>query len=414
MVVHHKLDTGWAVIGHDPHPLTPSQQAALMHFVADATAGTHPGFGPAFTPLGLNDNLAATLRDWPNRFTDVLLMGLGSASYGAQMLRQWANPSGTGARVRLVTLDHLCPATFGELLANLDLTTTGVIGVSKSGTTLETVAMLGVVAEAFAARGIDIGPHLAVVTEDGPSNPMALFAKAQRGALFPHHPKVNGRFSAFYETLQTPCALLGIDAGELLAGGRDVWDAFVANPTASAPVQAAQLHLAANTPMHLVYTYGGPLKNFNLWFDSLWAECLGKTNPDGRSGPMPLGANGPSSQHSVQQMLLGGACDKVVTLIIPQTRGLGMASALNGAAQPPMGTLQEAMAWGTHTALIGHGQVVRTITLDDRNPRDLGALCMHMMLETVASALLMNIDPFSQPDVAKSKAATLDILYQWK
>jgi glucose-6-phosphate isomerase len=414
MALVQNLHDGWGALGHQPQPLTAAHTAAIAKFIVDAKAGEHPGFGPAFTPLTLNLPLAHALQPWPERFTDVLLLGLGSASYGAQMLRQWANPSGTGARVRLHTLDHLCPATFDELLRTLDLNTTGVIGVSKSGTTLETVTMLGVITEAFASRNIAIGERLCVITEDGPSNPMAQFAKVHKATFIAHHPKVNGRFSAFYETLQTPCALLGLDADALLAGGREVWEAFIANPFDSAPVAAAQLHLAAAKPMHLVYTYGGPLRQFNLWFDSLWAECLGKTTAQGSSGAMPLGANGPSSQHSIQQMLLGGVRDKVITLIIPHTRNNGVAAALNGVSQPAMGTIQEAMAWGTHRALVEHGHTIRTFTLDDRSPRDLGALCMHMLIETVVTALLLEIDPFTQPDVAKSKAATLDILNAWR
>jgi glucose-6-phosphate isomerase len=150
--------------------------------------------------------------------------------------------------------------------------------------------------------------------------------------------------------------------------------------------------------MHVLYAYGQPLKWVPFWWCQLWAESLGKNG----QGIMPIAASGPADQHATQQLFMGGPNNKTYTLLVPKSLGHG--PALVG--QPPVGTLQRAMAEGTSATFAARGRMMRQLELDDRSLADLGALLMHLMLEVVAVAALQNVNPFDQPDVEASKIAS--------
>src|SRR5579863_8607616 len=81
--------------------------------------------------------IVATFR----RFEHVVVLGTGGSSLGGQTLYALAEP-GFGRSVaepRLHFMDNIDPATFAELVEALDLARTGVIAISKSGSTAETL-----------------------------------------------------------------------------------------------------------------------------------------------------------------------------------------------------------------------------------------------------------------------------------
>ena len=51
---------------------------------------------------------------------------------------------------------------------------------------------------------------------------------------------------------------------------------------------------------------------------------------------------------------------------------------------------------------------MRTFDLAGLDERSLGALMMHMMLETILAAHLLGVDPFDQPAVELAKTITRD------
>ena len=57
-------------------------------------------------------------------------------------------------------------------------------------------------------------------------------------------------------------------------------------------------------------------------------------------------------------------------------------------------------------ALAKAGRPVRTFDLARLDEASLGALMMHMMLETILAAHLMGVDPFDQPAVELAKVIT--------
>jgi glucose-6-phosphate isomerase len=76
----------------------------------------------------------------------------------------------------------------------------------------------------------------------------------------------------------------------------------------------------------------------------------------------------------------------------------------------PVGDLVAAQAQAVPEALLQAGRPVRTFDLARLDERTMGALMMHLMLETILAGRLLGVDPFDQPAVELSKVITRERL----
>ena len=75
------------------------------------------------------------------KFRDVIILGTGGSSLGGQTLYSLADER---AQPRLHFLDNIDPATFESLFAAIDPARTGVVAISKSGGTAETMSQFAI------------------------------------------------------------------------------------------------------------------------------------------------------------------------------------------------------------------------------------------------------------------------------
>ena len=108
------------------------------------------------------------------KFRDVIILGTGGSSLGGQTLYALADER---AQPRLHFLDNIDPATFELLFAAIDPARTGVVAISKSGGTAETMTQFAICIEWLRAK-LDpdaVGRHTIAVTEPR-DNPLRLLA----------------------------------------------------------------------------------------------------------------------------------------------------------------------------------------------------------------------------------------------
>jgi glucose-6-phosphate isomerase len=161
---------------------------------------------------------------------------------------------------------------------------------------------------------------------------------------------------------------------------------------------------------HVMMPYSDRLGRFAAWFAQLWAESLGK---DGQ-GTAPIACLGPVDQHSQLQLFMDGPHEHLITVVRSPSAGAGprLDAALANAAGlgylggRTAGDLVAAQAEALPQALARAGRPVRTFDLARLDEASLGALLMHMMLETILAAYLMGVDPFDQPAVELAKVIT--------
>src|SRR5256712_2252128 len=187
--------------------------------------------------------------------THVLVCGMGGSSMTAEVVAR-----AYGA-TSLHVLDSTDPAAVLDAEGTAPRDRTLFLVVSKSGTTVETLALY----RYFASRA---RPEQVVVVTD-PGTPLEALAR-ERGlrAVFPHPPDVGGRYAALTVVGMLPAALIGADGRVLLeralagdVAGAKAWgvalapaalsgrDKLVLGPPAPVPAIAAMVErLQPETP----------------------------------------------------------------------------------------------------------------------------------------------------------------------
>ncbi|MBU6507102.1 MAG: glucose-6-phosphate isomerase [Alphaproteobacteria bacterium] len=338
------------------------------------------------------------------KFKDVIVLGTGGSSLGGQTLVALAPPG----RTRIHFMDNVDPHSFTLLFDALDPAKTGLIAISKSGGTAETLvqffACMDWLSRRSAARTI-------VITEPK-SNPLRDLAIARKLRTLDHDPNIGGRYSVLSIVGLLPAMIAGIDVAALRRGAGAVLDATLSakDPRDAAPAVGAAVSVALNQRHGVVSTvvmpYVDRLAHFGLWFRQLWAESLGK---DGK-GTTPIRAVGTVDQHSQLQLYLDGPADKMFSLVMLAQAGKGPRMPAKLAdpnlaylAGKRMGDLIDAEQRATAQTLIRNGRPTRIFTLERLDAQSIGALLMHYMLETMIAAELWGVNAFDQPAVEQGK-----------
>jgi len=355
--------------------------------------------------------------------TDIVFLGTGGSSLGAQAIMQLAGyrvpgcASNIGANIHF--FDNLDAATLAEAFARLPLATTKVLVVSKSGSTPETMVQILCFISALENAGLAPANHIVALSEPGDmhSNPLLRLARMHRLMLLEHDPHVGGRYSALSNVGLLPALVAGLDGLAIRKGAGDVLQTVLSSENASPVIGAAvcvALQETRGMNVSVMMPYTDRLRLFSSWYVQLWAESLGKNG----LGSQPVAAAGPVDQHSQMQLFIDGPEGRLVNLIFPATKGQGPRLPDTLSSDPMLGYLAGRTVGDVTAAqqsaavevLIRNGRPVRVFAVDRVDERTLGALMMHFMLETILAGFMMNVDPFDQPAVELGKALTRDYL----
>jgi len=360
-------------------------------------------------------------------FDNVVVLGIGGSALGAS-----AVCSGLAAQtpgLRIVVADAIDPEAFGTLLGELDLRRTLFNVVSKSGETAETMAQFLIVRDRLLRElgAVDYKRHI-LVTTDAQQGALRQIVNDEgfRALSFPAG--TAGRFSVLTAAALFPAAAGGIDVEELLAGAAsmDERSKTAATPLADPPLALGgllwQLATSHRKSIVVLMAYCERLAATADWFCQLWAESLGKAlDLDGRTvewGQTPVGALGPSDQHSQLQLYLEGPRDKSVVFLRLEDHGTNVdvpatyqdLSAVGYLGGHSLGELLNAEQRATELALAKRGRPSATLTLPVLNAFTLGQVFYLCEMATVAVGALAGIDPFGQPGVEEGKRLTFGLM----
>jgi glucose-6-phosphate isomerase len=362
----------------------------------------------------------------------IVFFGTGGSSLGGQALAQftgWNIPGGADAaqraRPRTRFYDNLDGLTLERALAAFDLARTRFVVVSKSGGTPETMVQAVAALQAVIAAGLEQQiPRLFLgVTEPaqpGKTNALRSLFEGYGIPLLEHHTGIGGRFSGLTNVGLLPALARGIDVRALRGGAKAVIDALLAakHPRDFAPAIGAATAIGLNKDrgirVMVMMPYADRLGKLSEWYVQLWAESLGK---DGQ-GTAPIPCLGPLDQHSQLQLFMDGPKEHCITVVRAPIAGTGprldpelcKKAGLSFMASRPVGDLVAAQAQAVPEALLQAGRPVRTFDLARLDERTMGALMMHLMLETILAGRLLGVDPFDQPAVELSKVITRERL----
>ena len=287
-------------------------------------------------------------------FTDAVVCGMGGSSLSSLV---WATVFSRRQGLRLHVLDSTHPGEIARVLKGVDHAKTLWIIASKSGTTVEPLAMENAVWEALGGDASKI----VAITDPGSEMHQRAEARGYR-KVFLGEPEIGGRFSAFSVFGIVPAALAGLDVEALLMGAVDNLETLNDVDRHEPGVLIA---VAAKSGVDkLTLLTSPPLDALGLWLEQLIAESTGK----GGFGVLPLATEpkGKSEDYGDDRFLWF----------------LGTSDA----------SLTEEHLHLTSTALAG-----------DFSERDLGRVMHESFVSTAAMGKVLGVNPFDQPNVQEAK-----------
>ncbi len=338
-------------------------------------------------------------------FDDVLILGTGGSSLSGKSLYMLAPHK----RPHLHFLDNIDPTTFSSLFQKIDPKKTGLLVISKSGSTVETLFQLLTCIQKFGNE--NLRDRIVVITEPT-LNPLRKIAEDHKWFCLDHPTTIGGRYSCFSVVGLLPAILAGLDPYDFREGGREVLRQHLVEETPPALLGASMavyLEKHHQKTLSVMLPYSDQLDVFSLWYRQLWAESLGK---DGH-GTTPIRALGTVDQHSQLQLYLAGPKDKFFTILAPSWKGQGDEIYLPLIPEfqgKTMGDLFAAEQRATYETLIRNKCPTRLFTFDSIDEYVLGALMMHFMIETILTSYLINVNAFIQPAVEEGKRLAKEYL----
>ncbi len=336
----------------------------------------------------------------------IIIFGTGGSNLGARAL----NNIILNNNISLEFYDNIDPINFKKNFQNINFDTTGFLVISKSGTTPETLSQFSCIYQ----KSIELSKvkeffsNTLIITEFKES-PLYRIAKDNNCLLLEHHKDIGGRYSIFSNVGIVPAIISGLNINELFNGASEV----IHNINKYKPydlgrylTQKENLKFTNNVLM----TYSDSLYFFGKWYLQLWAESIGKKN----KGITAIHSVGTTDQHSQLQLYLDGPKDKYFTFITTDHSNKGMKinneifknTSINYFQDKTMGDLMQAEQLATIETFKLNNFSFREIYIPKIDEKNLGKLISLSIIETIASCIYLDVDPFDQPAVEQGKKLT--------
>lgn len=355
----------------------------------------------------LNETIDTTIKFSKNK-NDFLIFGTGGSNLGAKAL---INIKQGDIKKNMFFYDNIDPINFKNSIEKIDLFNAGIIIISKSGSTPETLSQFGSLIEIFDQNSsLDIlYKNSLIITEDKPS-PLANIAHKNNCTLLKHPKNIGGRFSLFSNVGMVPSIIAGLDVKKIHLGAL----AEIEKNKDDNYLKIGQLFCYQNFQNiftnNVIMTYSDALYYFGKWYLQLWAESLGKE----RKGITPIHAIGTTDQHSQLQLYLDGPRDKFFTFFTTKHKNLGLKlnnqimidNQIDYLIDKTMGDLMQAEQQATIHTFKNNNFPFREIYLDQIDEFSIGQLMAFSIMETIATCLYYEVNPFDQPAVEEGKILT--------
>jgi glucose-6-phosphate isomerase len=293
--------------------------------------------------------------------THIVLAGMGGSSLAPEVIAQTAN-------IELTILDSTHPGQMAAALGDR-LSATALVVSSKSGSTVETDSQRRAFVAAFESAGIDPAERIIVVTD--PGSPLDTAAREAGYRVFNADPHVGGRFSALTAFGLVPAGLAGVDVGELLdEAAAASLELAIDHPENPGLILGAAL--VAGMPVRnelALVSDGTHIVGLPDWAEQLIAESTGKNG----TGLLPVVLDTVSSELFAH---------------LPDVQSVRLVDDAHA---------HHLLKHDRH-----EGEILVSGTL--------GAQFLAWEYATAVAGMLLNINPFDQPDVESAKVAARGLL----
>jgi glucose-6-phosphate isomerase len=349
-----------------------------------------------------------------------LILGIGGSALGPRAILEAMSPfHNLQKKPRVFIYDNVDPRTLKHILSLLDLKTTSVNVISKSGSTAETAAsFMFLWDEMKRVPGREVSKRFIITTDPEKGNLRRIVKEEDlMSLLIPQG--IGGRYSVLSAVGLLLAEVIGIDSDSLLRGARDINNKcsepdFWKNPAYLFGTLLYLMNEERRKTINVLIPYADSLKPLSEWFCQLWAESLGK---DGK-GLTPYPSVGTTDQHSQLQLWIEGPRDKVLIFIRINDYGVDIKipdvfkdiEGLSYLSGHTLSELIKAEEEATELALAKAGIPNMTIMMPQIDAYHLGQLFHFFELATAFTGFLYRINPFNQPGVEEGKNLTYGMM----
>ncbi|HEV8317591.1 MAG TPA: hypothetical protein VGQ10_09285 [Vicinamibacterales bacterium] len=306
-------------------------------------------------------------------FTDVVLLGMGGSSLAPEVMHQILGVAPGWPRFRM--LDSTDPGAVREAMSRAESSL--FILASKSGTTIEPNVMAAEAARRIEAAGHGPwGSRFVAITDENTALHRRALAERFRN-IFLNPADIGGRYSALSFFGLVPASLMGVDLSRLLSPARAMADACrTADPRVNPGLALGSVMGAAARSGRDKLTLVVPehLAAFGLWVEQLVAESTGKQGV----GIVPIANESPLPCYGEDRAA-------VVVHKGDEAPGAVIVERLQESGAP-------------------------VVTLRTPDAAALGAEFFRWEVATATAGLLLDINPFDEPNVQQAKDATMALL----
>ena len=303
-------------------------------------------------------------------FTDVVLLGMGGSSLAPEVFRQILGVVPGYPRFRM--LDSVDPDAVNTALANG--ATSLFVLASKSGSTIEPNVMAAEARRRIIESGEPKwGSRFIAITDEG----TALHRRAMEEEfrhIFVNPADIGGRYSALSFFGLVPAALMGADVERIVADAREMEAACRLPAVADNPGVALGALMAAGAQQgrdKLTLLLPERLASFGLWVEQLVAESTGKHG----KGVVPITGEAAPPPHTADRVMVSVRIDGETHAVDP---------------------------------------ALPAVEIDLPDVQAIGAEFLRWEIATAAAGLLMDINPFDEPNVQQAKDATRVLLESYR
>ncbi|MGD8702736.1 MAG: glucose-6-phosphate isomerase [Desulfosarcina sp.] len=354
-------------------------------------------------------------------FAHVVVVGIGGSYLGTEFVAR-ALEAFADQNIRLAFLANVDSHNFGAIWSRIDPERTLWVVISKSYTTVETMANENLIQRNLAAIGLDPSQHLATVTSKGSPGDHG----TEKGlAAFHMFDYIGGRYSVTSAVGGVPLSLyLGFSRFERFLKGAEAMDkhALEAAPVQNLPLIAALLSVWNTSflgyPQTAIIPYASPLSKLAPHVQQLNMESNGKSvDCRGRllaepAGTVIFGEPGTNAQHSFFQLAHQGKAFPIdfIGVLNPQYQvDDGHYQGVNHQQELWANMLAQATALASGresddpARSFSGNRPSTTLVLEDLEPENVGRLLAFYEAKTIFEGFLWNINPFDQFGVELGK-----------
>ena len=343
--------------------------------------------------------------------TDLLMVGIGGSALGPQFLVD-ALPT-RGLNVSFI--DNTDPAGMDRVLSSLNLNSTVVVVLSKSGGTKETRNAMLEVQHAYRVQDVDFASRAIAVTVQGSKLYTMATEEAWLGIL-PLWNWVGGRTSITGMVGLLPLALMRRDWRAFLDGAKQMDDSTRELSLNNPALWLAELWWSEGNGRGdrnmVVLPYKDSLGLLGRYLQQLIMESIGKKEDlDGNvvhQGLTVYGNKGSTDQHAFVQQLRDGRHDFFALLLgVLQDRE---GESIEVEPNVTSGAYLLGFLMGTREALLDANRSVMSMIVEKVDERTLGALIALFERTVGLYADRANINAYDQPGVEAGKKAAQKML----